>query len=262
MAFQESNGTRFFTFQNIGEGLRYGVFTRQGGVSPAPWKTLNMGGTVGDEAGNVQQNRARAFAALRLEPESLFDAWQVHGSDHVIVEVPRAGREHVKADILITQKSNVTLMMRFADCVPILLHDPKKHVIGLVHAGWMGTVRQVASAAVDVMEKQLGCDPKNIEAGIGPSIGPDHYEVGEDVASQVREIYGDDHGILFKSRSGKFHLDLWQANFLSLKRRGVQNIEATRICTACHLDDWYSHRAEKGRTGRFGVLVALENNDV
>lgn len=260
MSFHQSNGTRYFTFPNFGVGVKYGIFTRQGGVSPSPWQTLNMGGTVGDDADNVRQNRMRAFGALDLEPVNLFDAWQVHGTDHVIVHAPRGAQDHPKADILITNERKVTLMMRFADCVPILLNDPKTGVIGLVHAGWLGTVRQIALITVDVMKKHFGCDPSTIEAGIGPSIGPDHYEVGEDVASQVRDTFGDDNKVLSKSKPGKYQLDLWQANVISLRKSGVSNIEVAQICTACHLDDWYSHRAELGKTGRFGVLASLEKN--
>jgi YfiH family protein len=148
-------------------------------------------------------------------------------------------------------------MMRFADCVPIFLHDPSHRAIGIVHAGWLGTVRGAASAAVQAMQAQFGTDPANLVAGIGPSIGPDHYEVGNDVASQVRQAFGADAPVLISIQNGRTHFDLWAANRLLLERAGVRNVETAGLCTVCHNDDWFSHRAEHGRTGRFGAVIAL-----
>jgi hypothetical protein len=148
-------------------------------------------------------------------------------------------------------------MMRFADCVPVLLHDPVRGVVGLAHAGWMGTVRGTITAAVSAMQSGFGSAPEDIRAGIGPSIGPDHYQVGEDVAAQVRQAFGPDSDRLLAVRDGSIFFDLWAANRLHLQRAGVRQIELAGLCTACHLDDWYSHRAEHGRTGRFGALIAL-----
>jgi YfiH family protein len=147
--------------------------------------------------------------------------------------------------------------MRFADCVPILLHDPRRKVVGIAHAGWLGTVRLTAAAAVRAMAEHYGSRPEDIQAGIGPSIGPDHYEVGADVIAKVQESFGSDAAQLVQQRGRKQHFDLWQANRLQLEQAGVRQIEVAGLCTACHLEDWFSHRAEKGKTGRFGALIAL-----
>ena len=96
-------------------------------------------------------------------------------------------------------------------------------------------------------------------AAIGPSIGVDHYEVGSDVIAQVERSFGSDTNRIVEFRDGKTHLDLWAANRLQLAKSGVEQIEVAGLCTACHLDDWFSHRAEKGRTGRFGALIALQS---
>jgi copper oxidase (laccase) domain-containing protein len=96
-------------------------------------------------------------------------------------------------------------------------------------------------------------------AAIGPSIGPDHYEVGPDVVSQVEQSFGMDANRLIEVRAGKTYLDLWAANRLQLEKSGVEQIEIAGLCTACHIDDWFSHRAEKGKTGRFGALIALQS---
>ncbi len=260
MTFSESNGVRYYSFDNFPASIKQAVFTRQGGVSPSPWDSLNVGGTVGDDAENVRENRARSFAALGRSFQSLFDVWQVHSADAVFADTPRAPEmEHAKADIIFTDKPEVTLYMRFADCVPILLHDPKKGVVGIAHAGWMGTVRGVSTAAVRAMVERYGSQPAGIMAAIGPSIGVDHYEVGPDVIAQVERSFGSDTNRIVEFRDGKTHLDLWAANRLQLAKSGVEQIEVAGLCTACHLDDWFSHRAEKGRTGRFGALIALQS---
>ncbi len=258
MPFSSNNGLRYFTFDSLPSTVVHGVFTRQGGVSPAPWHSLNVGGTVGDDRERVQENRTRSFEALGRHLDSLFDVWQVHSADVVFGEAPRPpGVDHRKADVIFTDRPEVTLYMRFADCVPILLHDPKKHVVGIAHAGWLGTVRGVSSAAVGAMRERYGSMPEDVLAAIGPSIGVDHYEIGPDVLAQVEQAFGNASGTLIETHNGKTHLDLWAANRMQLEQAGVRQIEVAGICTACHLDDWYSHRAEKGKTGRFGALIAV-----
>ncbi len=258
MPFFNKNGIRYFSFDIFPRTLTQAVITRQGGVSPSPWDSLNVGGTVGDDVERVRENRARSFAALGRTLESLFDVWQVHSADAVCADEPRPVHlDHHKADIILTDKPEVTLYMRFADCVPILFHDPKKGVVGITHAGWMGTVRGASAATVKAMREKYGSQPKDIQAAIGPSIGVDHYEVGADVISQVEQAFGPDAKRLIELRDGKTYLDLWAANRIQLEKSGVEQIEVAGLCTACHLDDWFSHRAEKGKTGRFGALIAL-----
>ena len=251
------NGLRYFQFDTL--QTRHAVFTRHGGVSPEPWSSLNVGGTVGDDLERVRENRLLSFRALGRAPESAFEVWQVHSADVVCARAPRPHGESLRqADIILTDTDEVTLFMRFADCVPILLHDSRKGVVGLAHAGWRGTLHDVAIATVDAMRKQYDSNPADITAGIGPSIGPDHYQIGADVILQVMQKYGDESETLLRSHNGKIHFDLWKANHLLLERAGVEKIEHAEICTACHTNDWFSHRAEKGRTGRFGALISLQ----
>ncbi|HSK65888.1 MAG TPA: peptidoglycan editing factor PgeF, partial [Anaerolineales bacterium] len=228
-------------------------------VSPDPWGSLNVGGTVGDDLTRVRENRLLSYQALGCEPENMFVVWQVHSADVVCARAPRPLDESYRqADIIITDQPSVTLFMRFADCVPILVHDPRNGIIGLAHAGWMGTLRDVAHTTVEAMMKNYGSNPADLIAGIGPSIGPDHYEIGADVILQVMQKYGDDSELFLKSHHGKIHFNLWEANRVALEHTGVGQIEVSGICTACHTEDWYSHRAEKGRTGRFGALISLQ----
>jgi polyphenol oxidase len=260
MPFTSNNGIRYYTFDIFPRLVRHAVFTRQGGVSPAPWNSLNVGGTVGDDVVRVRENRTRSFAALNRAFDSLFDVWQVHSADVIFAEAPRpTDVEPRKADVILTDKAEVTLYMRFADCVPILLFDQKKGVVGIAHAGWMGTVRGTSTAAVQAMIERYGSQPRDIMAAIGPSIGSDHYEVGPDVISKVQQSFGTDAKRLIELRDDRTYLDLWAANRFQLEKAGVVQIEVAGLCTACHLDDWYSHRAEKGRTGRFGALIALQS---
>jgi YfiH family protein len=264
MAFKHNESIRYFTFDLLAEhDLTHAIFTRQGGVSPTPWNSLNVGGTVGDDPARVIQNRLRSFSALGRPLEGMFDVWQVHGREVICAENPRSPQaSYHQADAILTDRPHVTLFMRFADCVPVLLYDPVRQVVGLVHAGWQGTVKEAAAHALEAMAARYGSSPADILAGIGPSIGPHHYEVGPEVVEQVRATFGADAEALLTPHPGgngrtRMHFDLWSANRLILENAGVRYIEVAGICTACHLEDWYSHRAENGRTGRFGSLIAL-----
>jgi YfiH family protein len=150
-------------------------------------------------------------------------------------------------------------MLRFADCTPVWLYDPVQRAIGLAHAGWRGTVVGAARATVAAMQSAYGCRPADLLAGIGPAIGPCCYEVGEDVAQAIDGAFSEAAGrLLSPQTNGKWHLDLWAANRHTLMQAGVQQIEVAGICTACHTDEWFSHRAERGRTGRIGALIGLK----
>jgi YfiH family protein len=257
MAFIQHNGIRYYQFEAL--QARHALFTRHGGVSPDPWGSLNVGGTVGDDLERVHENRVLSFQAMGCAPESIFDVWQIHSADVVCARSPRPAEDSYRqADIILTDQPDVTLFMRFADCVPIMVHDPRKGAVGLAHAGWMGTLRDVATATVEALKKNYGSNPADLVAGIGPSIGPDHYEIGADVILQVMQKYGDESQTFLKSHHGKIHFNLWEANRLALEHAGVCQIEVSGICTACNTDDWFSHRAEKGRTGRFGALISLQ----
>ena len=258
MPFRQLGSLRIFEFETLSRpGLVHAIFTRRGGVSPSPWQSLNVGGTVGDDRQRVIENRQRAFAAVGREFGSLYDVWQVHSAEVILAERPRGDGPLVQADGLISATPQVTLFMRFADCVPIVLFDPRKQAVGLVHAGWLGTVRRAAASAVQAMGRAFGSNPQDILAGLGPSVGPDHYPVGEDVLAQVRQAFGQEADRHLRGGDGRVCFDLWTANGAVLEQAGVGSIESAGVCTACHLEDWYSHRGEQGKTGRFGGLIAL-----
>lgn len=247
---------QFKSYEN--HGLYHAVFTRQGGVSPKPWKSLNFGASVGDDIERVQKNKRLALSSVGIKTGSIFDVYQVHSTEVVQTELPlQPGDMHIKADAIITNKPGVTLLMRFADCVPILLFDPVKRAIGIVHAGWMGTLNKIVTNAVARMKGSYGTNPGDLIACIGPSIGPDHYRVKDDVLERFEKVYGKLSGEMIRDSEGAKYLDLWKANKIILIQVGVSRIEIAGICTNCRMEDWYSHRGELGMTGRFGVLFGL-----
>lgn len=259
MRFHRFGGIHYFSFENLDEcGVLNATFTRKGGLSPSPWSSLNVGGLRGDDHARVLNNRVLAFHSVGRAPDSVYDAWQVHGNEVICTTAPRPiDIPHKKADAIFTDRPEVTLFMRFADCVPILLYDPNRKVIGLVHAGWQGTISQVVTRSLDVMTAHYGSNLANVKAAIGPSICPEHYQVGMDIVNKARQVFGDDAPSLLPMYNSNCHFNLWEANRLLLERKGVRDVSVSKICTACNLEDWYSHRAENGHTGRFGVLMAL-----
>jgi YfiH family protein len=250
---------RYYTFSSFDwPWLVHGVFGRRGGVSSGHWSSLNMSISVGDSRENVRANRERAFQALSRDPHSVADTWQVHSADVLIAEAPRdLSTDAPRADALVTDRPTVSLFQRFADCVPILLVDPKRRAVGIAHAGWRGTLNGVAAATVRALTERYGSQPADLFAGIGPSIGPERYEVGPEVVAQTRAVFNGQSERVLISRKGRWHLDLWAANELLLRAAGVGQIEVSGLCTASHTGEFFSHRGERGQTGRFGALIAL-----
>ena len=260
MSFKENQGIKYFQFDSFKDlPIFHAVMTRHGGFSKPPFDSLNTGGTVGDDPLDVLKNHQKIFETLGYDYSSRFDVWQVHGTDIICTDSPRPpDSHHVKADGILTDQHNVTLFMRFADCVPILIFDPEKTVIGLVHAGWQGTVHRVVQAAVEKMICCYDSKPRSLVVGIGPAICADCYEVGQEVYHSFESTFGAEANQFFYARQNRLHLDLSKANSKILKDIGVEKIENANICTACHPDDWYSHREQKGITGRFGVIMSLD----
>ncbi|MBN1438769.1 MAG: peptidoglycan editing factor PgeF [Anaerolineales bacterium] len=259
MTFFEQDGLRYFRFPWLSAaGAAHAVLTRRGGVSLAPYESLNLGAVIGDDPQAVAENRRRAFALFGRDPGLAPELSQVHSRRILVARLRAAGEPIPQADGMVTDSPKLTLCLRFADCVPILLFDPVRRAGGIAHAGWKGTAARIAESAVEALALHFGSRPEDIRAGIGPSIGPDHYAVGEDVAGAFRSAFGADCECWFSRRGGSLHLDLWQANEFTLRRAGVKHIELAGVCTACHPEDWFSHRAEHGRTGRFGAMMWLE----
>ena len=223
----------------------HGFSTRKGGVSQPPFDALNLGVNTPDQRENIIQNQNLFFNSLHISQNSLAIPTQVH-SDRV-VPVESAG-SFQDTDGLISCRPELILVIQLADCVPVYLYDPKKRAVGLIHAGWRGSSLRIAEKAVDMMRQVFSCKPDDMLAVIGPSIGPCCYQVGSGTAGQFESafLHGD-------------HLDLWTVNHRQLTDAGLptENIEISRLCTCCHGHWFFSHRRDKGRTGRMMAFLGI-----
>jgi YfiH family protein len=221
-------------------GYVVGFTTRGGGVSEGPYASLNLGRKSGDDLERVEENRRLACEALSTDVGKLAHNFQVHGDRVVRAE---AGRQGEPADGIWTDEPGVPLLVMSADCVPIVLvRADGPPALAVVHAGWKGLLAGVVANGVDALGDGA------VAAAIGPAIGPCCYEVGEEVAAPYRERFGDDtlHGR---------NLDLWASAECALREAGVDDITRFDRCTSCE-DEWFfSHRRDRGVTGRQGVIA-------
>lgn len=257
MIEKQSQNLHYFQFESFSRpDLFQGVFSRKGGLSPEPWQSLNLGGTVGDDPQNVKNNLARLLDVSGFGLEQLVQVRQVHSAK--VVEALRPVDAIEEGDAITTNRRGLLLLMRFADCVPILFFDPENSAIAIAHAGWKGTLKGVAAEVVRTMKSIYGTKPALLRVGIGPSIGPDHYQVGSDVIFEVERTFPNKYQQVLSEAPDGVKLDLWKSNEIHLRKMGVEQIETAGICTGCDTSLWYSHRAEKGKTGRFAAVIGLK----
>lgn len=257
MTIRSTQGISFLISESLSEqGVIHGFFMRHGGCSPEPWKSLNMATSVGDTRETVIENRSRLAKSLRIPPDRFYDVWQVHGNEVTSTDIPRPPEQkHIQSDAIMTDKNDVYLLMLFADCVPILVYDGARHVVGIAHAGWKGTLNNVAGALIAKMTEKYHSSPNDLLAVIGPRICREHYPVGDEIAHQAENKYRSND--ILEIKAGKNHFDLGLANAINLRASGVTSIERMDICTFCQNEDWFSHRAEKGKTGRYAAVIGL-----
>jgi YfiH family protein len=238
------------------ERFPHGFSTRGGGVSPAPWDSLNLGGAVGDEASRVAENWCRLEAATGL---AFARVRQVHGARVLTAEAPCTPRD--EADAVVSRTDGVAACVAVADCVPVLIADPATGAVAAVHAGWRGTVALAAAAAVEELTGSGGARPAELLAAIGPSIGPCCYEVSEDLALRFEGAFGE--GVVDR-RGTAPRLDLWEANARALHAAGLlpERIDRLRRCTACESELFFSHRRDGGATGRQVAWIAPRRSSV
>lgn len=268
-----SHSIEYYRFDNLSAYTEvvHGVFARVGGVSKAPFASLNASLAVEDDREAVIANRELLCQSLSVPYSSLTMTKQVHGTVVTTISDPhlapsslagQPGEQHdalPTADAMITSLRGRTLMMTFADCVPLLFYDPVNHAVGIAHGGWRGTVDKIVERTVEALIGEFNSSPSTLVAAIGPSIGPCCYEVGEQVITAVRASFPNPEGLLLQGPNGSFHFDLWEANRRQMLGVGVppSQIEVASICTADHTVAFFSHRAERGRTGRFAVAIGL-----
>jgi len=245
------HGLKYYLFPGLASlpGVRHAVFTRQGGLSQGVYASLNVSFGVGDEAAAVAENRRRLAQALKLE--ALTGARQVHGVAAVEVNAPAADASALaEADILITTRPGLGLLVTTADCQAVFLYDPGRGVAANVHCGWRGQVQDVLGRAVRVLAERFGCRPAELFAAIGPGLGPCCAEFINYRQEFPREFWD------YQVRPGFF--DLWRLSADQLQAAGVlpSRIECARLCTRCRPEEFYSYRRER-RTGRHGAVIAL-----
>ncbi|WEK52972.1 MAG: peptidoglycan editing factor PgeF [Candidatus Cohnella colombiensis] len=234
---------------NNADGITAGFTTRQTG---------NVALHVGDNPSVVLLNRKRVTELLDWSFETWTCAEQVHGKQVYVAKRNDTGRGRndresafQNTDAIITNEPDLLLVMFFADCVPLYFYDPVTNAIGLAHAGWKGTVANIVAETIEQMSSHFGAKPENINAAIGPSIGSCCYEVDEAVLKHVRP-FGVDKDVISHTTDGRAHLDLKQLNRHFMIKAGIlpRHIEITSLCTSCRTDLLFSHRMEKGDTGR------------
>jgi polyphenol oxidase len=269
MQTEEREDLVVFRFESLPDGVGAFVSTRSGGVSSPPFESLNLGLRVGDDPALVVDNRRRLFQTFDMSLDRSVWCKQIHSDGVTVVGIDDQGRGSVNeesivddTDALVTDVPDLTLCVTLADCVPVVIFDPDRSIAGLAHAGWGGTVSRISSRTVEVMHERFGCDPSSIVAAIGPSIGPAGYEVGGEVIERARASYGERAAeILEPGPDCKAFFDLWAANRIDLESAGVSGsrIEVSGIASDELREEFYSHRHEGGRTGRFIAAVTLRS---
>jgi len=255
----EKNGAVYFVFENMEGMVRHGFSSRIGGVSQGYFAAMNLGLYTDDNPLAVQENRRRFCDAAGFDVNSISGLRQQHTTDMIRVDENPVMDMH--GDGLVTNIPGQVLTTYYADCVPLLFYDPVKKVIANCHAGWRGTVHNMAGVAVQRMVAEYGCNPRNILAGIGPSICQRNFEVGPEVAQEFKDLLPFCGDFVYNSdnKPGKFHIDLWGINRASLMAAGVlkENIEVAGLCTFDDEVHFYSHRRNGKQRGSLAAFIAL-----
>ena len=258
MIKSEHNGIVLFKYKNLAKfpELWQGVFTRHAGYSREPFSSLNISFGLGDDRSAVEKNRTVITHCIGKNDMVYIN--QNHGTGILTlckgdnIGTPIASEDLLVADAMVTNISNKFLAVQVADCQPVFLYDPIRQVVANVHAGWRGSVKNIASLTVAVMKEQFGSDPADIHAGVGPSLGPCCAEF-RNYRSEIPEIY-------WKYKDKGHHFDFWSMTYDQLTSHGIlsENIDVSRICTKCRTDLFFSYRGE-GVTGRFAAVIGLNH---
>jgi hypothetical protein len=252
-----NNGAAYYQFEHLAAfaEINHGIFARAPGHSRAPFQQLNVSLAVGDDAERVEHNRR--LVAGCMQAGRLVFARQVHGDAVLVVEGEASGSSAADdgggpaGDALVTARPGRFLAVTVADCQPILMYDPRRRVVANVHAGWRGSVANVAGRTLAVMAERFGCDLRDVRVGIGPSLGPCCAEFVNYRQEIPRALWG--------YRRGAAHFDFWEMSRDQLTRAGVprDQIQVSGLCTKCRTDSFFSYRAEK-TTGRFPAVIGLK----
>ena len=227
--------------------------TRGGGTSSDEYCSLNVGITTGDDPESVDENRRRLLDSLSISKDRLAIPQQTHSSNVKRVFEPG---HYEDCDALITDVPNLFLTLSVADCCPIFAYDGARSAVGIAHAGWSGTQHAIAQRLIDEFASSFGSDPSDLLVALGPSIGPCCYKVGDD----LREVFDPS---LFRQSGVEHYLDLWEANRRQLVAAGLKasSIFVSRVCTSCGPELFFSHRRDRGRTGRMMAVIGMRADE-
>lgn len=267
----QESGVGYLTFPALEAFpfLRHAFSTRIGGVSRNEFSSLNLAFGRGDSDQNVMENYRRLCAAAGFSPNSMVSSAQVHRTLVRRVGKENCGEGFTKpkpegVDGLVTNEPGVTLVTHYADCVPLYFVDPVRRAIGLSHAGWRGTAARMAEETVRTMKREFGSRAEDLVCVVGPSIGPCCFEVD----TPVYEVFAwlqdlSPREWIQEKGGGKYQIDLWEVNRRVLLRAGVpdKNITVSSLCTQCHADLLFSHRATRGKRGGLAAFLELKGEE-
>ncbi len=265
MTAHEEGGLLYYTFPSLDAlgFVRHGFSTRLGGVSEGIYASMNLSFTRGDDDRAVRENLDRFCAVLGERAENVVVSAQTHTTHTVAVTAADRGRgvtrprEYTDVDGLMTDEASVVLCTQYADCVPLFFADPVRRVVATSHAGWRGTVNGMARVTVEDMTARYGCRPQDIVAGIGPSIGLCCFEVDEPVAEAFAAAGMAEY--CHADGNGKYHIDLRAVNRRFMLEAGIPAAQITvaDLCTRCHPDVLWSHRACGKERGSLAAFISI-----
>ena len=246
----------------LAEGIAAGFSTRNGGVSRAPYNSLNLGLNTEDLQASVDGNRSTFARSFGLQPHQLLTVKQVHGKDLLIIDEPNPDLSHflsLEVDAVITDQPGFMIGVLVADCFPVLLWDAEKKVIAAVHVGWRGAADGILQKTTEAMQEHFGCDVAKLKSAIGPGIGAHKYEVDRPVRDAFRQGSGFWEQIATEVSLGHWQLDIALSSRLQLEQAGLanNNIDQAAECTCCHPELLFSYRRDKGMTGRQIGFISL-----
>lgn len=268
MTLNNSDTVPYLTYNSLSEikFINHAFSTRLGGVSEGEFTSMNTAFNRGDNLNNVTENYKRFCRSAGFDFESLVASAQDHHTFVRAVTKADSGvgiykpRDIASVDALITNETGVTLVTYYADCTPLFFVDTKNKAIGLAHAGWRGTVGRIGEKVIRKMTECYGTDPADVVAAIGPAISVCCYEVDQPCANHFYALKGLDSGkFVFPKDGGKYMIDLLETNRQILVAAGVpeKNITLSDLCTNCHPDLLWSHRATKGHRGTMSAFLSL-----
>ena len=258
--WREKDGVKVLVCKPLEEkGFVNGFSTRMGGVSDFPENSLNLSGTDIDLPENITENRRR-FLGIFDADFQIATAWQVHGDDIKTVETANDIADQIqKADALMSNVEKVLLGIKTADCVPILIGDPKTGSFAAVHAGWRGTVQLIVVKTVEKMREIYGTSPVDLVCAIGAAATCKNYEIGQDVIDAFAENFPNSMHLFTLTRENHAFIDLHTANKEQLASIGIseKNIFIAPFCTMERNDLFFSYRLEKKSFGKTGRLLSV-----